>query len=149
MLIEFCSWWRHQMETFSALLAILCGEFTGARWIPHTKASDAELWCYFDLRPNKRLGKQSRGWWFETLSPPLWRHRNVSSKVSIQQFMHHRIDQIHNSHNALVFISRNTQLWIWNICSDVMYFGIWDACIAWFMRLGYWFRQWWINTPIF
>ena len=25
----------------------LCGEFTGTRWIPHTKASDAELWCFF------------------------------------------------------------------------------------------------------
>ena len=24
----------------------LCGEFTGHRWIPHTKASDAELWCF-------------------------------------------------------------------------------------------------------
>ena len=23
----------------------LCGEFTGPRWIPPTKASDAELWC--------------------------------------------------------------------------------------------------------
>ena len=23
----------------------LCGEFTGPRWIPYTKASDAELWC--------------------------------------------------------------------------------------------------------
>ena len=23
----------------------LCGEFTGPRWIPHTKASDAALWC--------------------------------------------------------------------------------------------------------
>ena len=56
----------------------LCGEFTGPRWIPHTKASDAELWClYFVLRPNKRLSKQSWGWWFETLSHPLWRHRNV------------------------------------------------------------------------
>ena len=42
----------------------LCGEFTGPRWIPHTKASDAELW------------KQWWGWWFETLSRPLWRHRN-------------------------------------------------------------------------
>ena len=25
----------------------LCREFTGHRWIPHTKASDAELWCFF------------------------------------------------------------------------------------------------------
>ena len=24
----------------------LCGEFTGGRWIPRTKASDAELWCF-------------------------------------------------------------------------------------------------------
>ena len=25
----------------------LCGEFTGPRWIPRTKASDGELWCFF------------------------------------------------------------------------------------------------------
>ena len=24
----------------------LCGEFTGPRWIPRTKASGAELWCF-------------------------------------------------------------------------------------------------------
>ena len=24
----------------------LCGEFTGHRWIPHTKANDAERWCF-------------------------------------------------------------------------------------------------------
>ena len=24
----------------------LCGEFIGPRWIPHTNASDAELWCF-------------------------------------------------------------------------------------------------------
>ena len=24
----------------------LCREFTGPRWIPRTKASDAELWCF-------------------------------------------------------------------------------------------------------
>ena len=56
----------------------LCGEFTGHRWIPRTKASGAEIWCFLDLRPNKRLSKQSWGWWFETLLRPLWRHCNVS-----------------------------------------------------------------------
>ena len=25
----------------------LCGDFTGPRWIPRTKGSDAELWCFF------------------------------------------------------------------------------------------------------
>ena len=29
----------------------LCGEFTGHRWIPHTKASDAELWCFLWSAP--------------------------------------------------------------------------------------------------
>ena len=31
---------------------------------------------FFDLRLNKRLSKQSWGWWLKTLSRPLWRHRN-------------------------------------------------------------------------
>ena len=30
----------------------LCGEFTGLRWIPRTKASDAELWYFLWCAPN-------------------------------------------------------------------------------------------------
>ena len=63
------TWWRHQMETFSALL--VPGEFPAQR--PVTRSFDV----IFDLRLNKRLRKQSCGWWFETLSGPLWRHCNV------------------------------------------------------------------------
>ena len=61
----------------------LCGEFTGDRWIPRTKASDVELWCFFDLRPNKR---QWWGWWFETPSSPLWRHCDaiISNEMHIE-----------------------------------------------------------------
>ena len=68
--------WRHQMEIFSALLAIcagnspVSGEFAAQR--PVTRSFD----IFFDLRPNKRLSKQSWGWWFETLSFPLWRQCN-------------------------------------------------------------------------
>ena len=64
------------METFSALLAICVGnspvpgEFPAQR--PVTRSFDV----FFDLRLNKRLSKQSWGWWFETPSRPLWRHRN-------------------------------------------------------------------------
>ena len=29
----------------------LCGEVTGHRWIPRTKASDAELWCFLWSAP--------------------------------------------------------------------------------------------------
>ena len=52
-------------------------EFTGHRWIPLTKVSNAELWCFFDLCLNKRLSKHSWGWWFVTPSRRLWRHCNV------------------------------------------------------------------------
>ena len=37
---------------------------------------------FFDLRPNKRLSKQSWGWWFETTSRSLWQHCNVFSFLS-------------------------------------------------------------------
>ena len=64
------------METFSALLAICAGnspvpgEFSAQR--PVKRSFDV----FFDLRLNKRLSKQSWGWWFETLSRPLRCHRN-------------------------------------------------------------------------
>ena len=70
-------WWRHQMETFSALLAICAGnspvpgEFPAQR--PVTRSFDV----FFDLRLNKRLSKQPWGWWFETPAWSLWRHRNA------------------------------------------------------------------------
>ena len=54
----------------------LCGEFTGPGEFPTQRPVTRSFDVYFDLRPNKRLSKQSLGWWFETLSPPLWRHRN-------------------------------------------------------------------------
>ena len=47
-----------------------------SRWIPRTKATARSFDVFFDLRLNKRLRKQPWGWWFETLSWSLWRHRN-------------------------------------------------------------------------
>ena len=65
------------METFSALLAICAGNSPVPGEFPTQRPVTQSFDVYFDLRPNKRLSKQSLGWWFETLSPPLWRHRNV------------------------------------------------------------------------
>ena len=47
----------YQMETFSALLAFCAGNSPGDRVIARTKASDAGLEGFFDLRLNKRLSK--------------------------------------------------------------------------------------------
>ena len=100
----FDSWWLHQMEAFSALLAICAGdspvtcEFPAQR--PVTRSFDA----FFDLRLNKRLSKQSRGWWFETLSRPLWRHCNVvwlfgpigGKPALVQDTNHYQTNDDHN-----------------------------------------------------
>ena len=72
------TWWRHQMGTFSALLAFcegsppVTGEFPSQR--PVTRSFDV----FFDPRLNKRLSKQWRHWWFESPSRSLWRHCNES-----------------------------------------------------------------------
>ena len=72
------------METFSALLAICAGnspvpgEFPAQR--PVTRSFDV----FFDLRLNRRLSRQSWGWWFGTLSSPLWGHCNVTFLFSKQ-----------------------------------------------------------------
>ena len=76
--VPLMSWWRHQMETFSALLAIcagnspVTGEVLAQR--PVTRSFDV----FFDLRLNEWLSKQWEGWWFETPSRPLRRHRRLS-----------------------------------------------------------------------
>ena len=48
------------------------GSGFGSMTRPVTRSFDV----FFDLRLNKRLSKQSWGWWFETLECP-WRHCNV------------------------------------------------------------------------
>ena len=69
------TWWRHQMETFSALLAICAGNSPVPGEFPTQRPVTRSFDVYFDLRPDKRLSKQLWGWWFETLSHSLWRHR--------------------------------------------------------------------------
>ena len=69
-------WWRHQMETFSALLAICAGNSPVPGEFPSQRPVTQSFDVFFDLRPNKRLSKQWGGWWFETPSSPLWRHCN-------------------------------------------------------------------------
>ena len=72
------AWWRNQMETFSALLALwagnslVTGEFLSQRSV--TRSFDV----FFDLHLNKQLSKQSWRLWCETLLRSLWRHCNAT-----------------------------------------------------------------------
>ena len=65
------------METFSALLANCAGNAPAPGEFPAQRPVTRSFDVFFDLRLNKRLSKQWWGWWFETLSSPLWRHCNV------------------------------------------------------------------------
>ena len=67
------------METFSALLAICAGNSLVPDEFPAQRPVMRSFDVFFDLRLNKRLSKQSWGWWFETLSCPLWCHCNGMS----------------------------------------------------------------------
>ena len=80
------TWWRRQMKSFSALLAIcagnspVTGEFPAQRSV--TRSSDV----FFDLLLNKRVSKQWWGWWFETPSRrPLLRHCDVQTMVCFME----------------------------------------------------------------
>ena len=66
------------METFSALLAICTGNSPVPGEFPSQRPVTRSFDVFFDLCLNKRPSKQTRGWWFETPSCPLWRHNNVS-----------------------------------------------------------------------
>ena len=64
--------WKHFPRYWPFVRGIyrVTGEFPAQR--PVTRSFDV----FFDLRLNKRLSKQSWGWWLETPSRPLWRHCN-------------------------------------------------------------------------
>ena len=73
------TWWRHQMETFSALLALCAGNSLVTGEFPTERPVTRSFGVLFELRLNKRLSKQSLGWWFEMPSCSSCRHCNDPS----------------------------------------------------------------------
>ena len=70
-------WWRHQMEAFSALLALCAGNSPVPTEFPAQRPVTRSFDVFFDLHLNKPLSKQSWGWWFEMPSCSLWRQCNA------------------------------------------------------------------------
>ena len=88
LLNRWWPWQRHQMETFSMLLALCGGNSPVTGEFPSQRPVMLSFDVFFDLRLDKRLSKQSWGWWFETPSHSLWRHHSKwltrSSKITRQ-----------------------------------------------------------------
>ena len=64
-------------NAFSVLLDICVGNSPVTGEFPTQRPVTRSFDVFFDLRLNKRLSKQSWGWWFETPWRPLWRDSNV------------------------------------------------------------------------
>ena len=64
----------------------LRGEFTGHRWIPLTKVSDAELWCFLWSPPEQTV-EQTIG---RLMMPsrPLWRDGNGKTQLYLSLLKH-------------------------------------------------------------
>ena len=60
------TWWRHQMESFSAFLAVCQGNTPVTGGFPSQRPVTRSFDIFFDLRQNNR--------WFETPSRSVWRH---------------------------------------------------------------------------
>ena len=87
------SWWRHQMETFSTLLAICAWNSPVPSEFPTQRPVTWSFDVSFDLRRDKCLSKQSWGWWFERLARPLWSQCNVVSKLNYIWSVYHFLPQ--------------------------------------------------------
>ena len=78
MAVELIAWWRHQMETFSALLALCAGNSPVTGDFPSQRSVMRSFDVFFDRRLNKRLCKQSIRRWFETPMRSPWSQCNGS-----------------------------------------------------------------------
>ena len=66
-----------KIEKFSALLALCAGNSPVSGEFPAQRPVTQSFDVFFDLRLNKKLGKQLWDWWYETPSSSLWRPCNV------------------------------------------------------------------------
>ena len=121
----YVSWWRHSMETFSALLVICAENSPVPGEFPTQRPVTRSFYVYFDLRPNRRLNKQSWGWWFETPSRPLWRHRNVLRDRYTRISFH-----VHSKHICCMKHIHVTKTYAYQVCTrmwariDIMHVNI-------------------------
>ena len=110
------TWWRHQMETFSALLANSAGNSPVPSEIPAQEPATRSFDAFFDLCLNERL-KQSWGWWFETLPRPLWRNSNENYNIRTMDTRYPALNELRVQirvtpcHAILLYIALNVFTW--------------------------------------
>ena len=84
------SWWRHQMETFPRHWLFVRGIHRSLVNSPHKGQWRGALMFSLIYALNKRLSKQSWGWWFETPTRSLWSHCNACPFFLTVTWINHR-----------------------------------------------------------
>ena len=98
------------METFSALLALCVGNSPVTGEFPAQKPVTPSFHVFFDLRLNKRLGKQSWGWWFQTPSHSLWLHCNGINRSDCNHYISLKLNTTELLHDVVYILS----YWGWD-----------------------------------
>ena len=124
------TWWRHQMETFSALLALCDGNPQVTSQRPVTRSFDV----FFGLSLNKRLSKQSRRRWFETPSLSLRHHCNVCIFLGLYALC------------IPISLTGSHQVKAWNLGTHTWLYIIMIPCCNICISKT-WFRLIWTNSP--
>ena len=121
------TWWRHKMEPFTALLALCAGNSPVTGEFPSQRPVTRSFDVFFHLRLNKRLSRQSWGWWFETQPCSLWRHYNLFYHLKKRK----RNDSLkHVAAGAFLEINHSVESHWKYICTD------WDCGFAPYMHLA-------------
>ena len=128
--ITLSAWWRHQMETFSALLALYAGNSPVTGEFPSQRPAPRKLGVFFDLRLNKRLNKRPRRRWFETPSRSSWHRCNGKLELSgllISQSISIRYCTVHGNCKIkrIIIKSENTS----HISSSWVRYGVYSSNI--------------------
>ena len=106
--------WKHfpRYSPFVRVNSPVTGEFRAQR--PMTRSVDV----FFDLRLNKRLSKQSWGWWFETLSRPLCRHCNEWEIINNTEYIFYIFQSIWDTLRNKLHTMQNSNMQNWETCNS-------------------------------
>ena len=122
------SWWRHQMESFSALLDLCAGNSPVNGKFPAQRLMTRSFDVLFDLRVTNRLSKQSEDWWFDRPLHPLWRHFNAIAYMIISSTIYpieHAVVVHFEKHELAVLKHLNTYGKICWVFQNASYLNTW------------------------
>ena len=106
------SWWRHQRKHFPRYWSFVRGIHRSSVNSSHKGQWREALIFSLSCALNKRLSKQSWGWWFETPSRSLWRHCNENRRCGVKLlYMLYKKYAISKNATSKIMLKVNSYAW--------------------------------------